>query len=80
MFQSLQLMLRYIATVTAAYFDLIFLLKISVLYKGLNKLLAEKEAVSKLRISTGSKKFLTDLFVKLHPSNFIRLALKRGLE
>ena len=75
MFQSLQLMLRYIATVTAAYFDLIFLLKISVL-----KLLAEKEAVSKLRISTGSKKFLTDLFVKLHPSNFIRLALKRGLE
>ena len=41
-------MLRYIRAVTAAYFDLIFLMKISVLYKGLNMILAEKEAVSKL--------------------------------
>ena len=48
MFQTLQLMLRYITTVTAAYFDLTFPMKISVLYKVLNMLLAEKEAVSML--------------------------------
>ena len=46
MFQSLQLMLRYITTVTAAYFYLLFLMKISVLYKGLKLLLVEKEDVS----------------------------------
>ena len=74
-------MLKFIATVPAAYFDWLFLMRMSALYKGLNNLLAEKEAVSKLLISTGGKRFLTDIFVKFYPSNFILwLALKRGLE
>ena len=37
--------------------------------KGFNNFLAKKEAVSKLWISAGAKRFLTDLLVKLHPSN-----------